>query len=143
VLEETEIEPAYVDLWGYCVSFCAQNDMPVQGASVDEHGPWCTSTGVGVPATRVEAGTRDFLSARLHALYTHGLYERQELDTSAAWNQTLIVVSTRDDDPEAEFALTVGDARGYAAALLHLADAADRLLDDPNRALVRRKGART
>ncbi|MDP9393180.1 MAG: hypothetical protein M3Q27_02470, partial [Actinomycetota bacterium] len=44
---ERRPDDAPVYLYGYCTDFCADNEVPTQGATVEDHGPWCFSTYIG------------------------------------------------------------------------------------------------
>ncbi len=122
--------------YGYCAEFCADNEVPTQGATVEDHGPWCSSTIIGVADGLTAAGARAGFFTTLAQSYRHGLYRAEDVSRCAARGETYVNVS--QDDEEGVF-LTPGEARRFAAQLVAAADQADGLTRDLRLAKARRE----
>ncbi len=133
---ERRPDDATIYLYGYCAEFCADNEVPTQGATVEDHGrPWCFSTIIGVADGLTLAGARAGFFTSLAQSYRHGLYRAEDVSRHGR-RETYVHVS--QDDEEAVF-LTPGEARRFAAQLVAAADQADGLLQDLRLARARRE----
>ncbi|MDP9394561.1 MAG: hypothetical protein M3Q27_10080 [Actinomycetota bacterium] len=132
---ERRPDDAPIYLYGYCAEFCADNEVPTQGATVEDHGPWCFSTYIGVADALTVAGARAGFFACLARSYQHGLYRAEDVSRRG---QRETYVSVSKDDGDGVF-FTPGEARRFAAQLVAAADQADGLHHDLRLARARRE----
>ncbi len=147
LLDETLRPEDTIDLYGHCAAFCADDREP-SGLTVAEHGPWCGSVAAVFVDGKDSDGERFSIAGNLVRLYTHGVYAHAELRSDLPrWHDPFVRLSLigknaamdKGDDEAATVLLPAGEVRRMAAALLHLADTADRLLDDMNESKARRR----
>ncbi len=143
--EEVMTAPLGGDLnhYGSCADFCARLEMPPRGASVEEHGPWCSSPPLGRVTGHDEAGRRAQVFVSVSQLYVHGTYRRDDLvgRYGESYVELTIYPPGSGDGPDDGFEvfLTLGEGRRLAAQLVAGADVGDGLRRDFLSARARRE----
>ncbi len=112
-------DDAPVYLYGYSAEFCADNEVPTQGATVEDHGPWCFSLILGRADGLTVTGARTSFFTSLAESYHHGLYRAEDASRPAR-GETYVNVC--QDDDEGSVFLAPGEARRFAAQLVAAAD---------------------
>ncbi len=134
--EEVMTAPLRGDLnhYGSCAAFCARSDMPTRGASVEQHGPWCSTPPLGAVTGHDEAGRRAQVFVSASQLYVHGTYRREDLVErfDERYVELTVYPPGAGDGPDdaIELFLTLGEARRLAAQLVAGADVGDGLRRD-------------
>jgi hypothetical protein len=147
---DVEVPEGTVSTYGSCAAFCANRGVPVAGAAVAEHSPWCGSAIIGHVDGLDNDGSSLTIWVDIAQLYTCGVYRRDELQAVNHLESQQFVrlflsgdkVTPDEDEPEpgAKVLLSIGDTRRLISYLTHAVNAADHLLDDPNDARRERQG---
>ncbi len=107
---------------GHCSTYCDHDQQ--QGATVEEHGPWCESPARGLVKGKGNDGERLEVCATLTSRYQHGVYP-DVADPEAVENPEYIALHVGEYPGDLVTYLRVGDVLRLAAALQHLAATAD------------------
>jgi hypothetical protein len=132
-----------VNVWGWCAPFCI-DDGPTNGASVEDHGDHCESTGAGVEARDAQQGEVSIFTGAARP-YFHGTVQRSLVYRSARSPKVelgILAAGVKGDDVFSEtkrFYMTPGEARSLARHLSLFADVADGCTGDPNVAVAGRE----
>jgi hypothetical protein len=126
-VDETDPATSVVAVRGRCADFCAA-EGPFEDASVDDHGPWCTSRPCGREVVaQSNTGTVD-ITVELVAAYLHGRYRSKECRRVTGRRYIRVRTDTRGSQVQPwSVYLDSGGARQLAATLTRAADHADQL----------------
>ncbi|MFD6283480.1 hypothetical protein ACFWD3_06360 [Micrococcus luteus] len=124
---DSDQDPGLIPVYGRCAPWC-QTDGPASGQTVAEHGHVCEGRGFPVDAWGAREDART-VWASLVQHYRHGAYAPEDVHGRPA--VPLVQLVWEDDHPEASQVwgafITPSSARSLAAALVRLADTAERL----------------
>jgi hypothetical protein len=125
--DETDPATSVVAVRGRCADFCA-TEGPFEDASVDDHGPWCTSRPCGREVVaQSNTGTVD-ITVELVAAYLHGRYRSKHYRRVAGKRYVRVRTDTRGSQVQPCFVyMESSGARQLAATLIRAADHADQL----------------
>ncbi|UQE75805.1 hypothetical protein MYK68_04115 [Gordonia sp. PP30] len=119
-----------VSYYGWCATYCDQaldGEIPVHGADPAVHGRWCRSISVGADGIAPDGQPRT-VYVEANSEYINGEMPADRVPLHNKLKNVVGLYLHGSDDPD--IALTPGEARQLAAALVYFADVASRI-DQP------------
>ncbi len=119
-----------VSFYGHCARYCGialDGELPASGADPVEHGRWCRSASAAADGIDADGRSRT-VYVEVNSEYISGEMPADRVPLHNQLNNVIGLYLHGSDDPD--IALTPGEARQLAAALVYFADVASRF-DQP------------